>query len=73
MLEENIFQKMKNYIHGGHIGIEIGKNQIEVEGLDHIWVSKDLDSSLKSFLSCKEIRDWEKPSDHVPLILELSI
>ena len=41
--------------------------------LDHIWVSKDLDSTLKSFLSCKEIRDWEKPSDHVPLILELSI
>ena len=41
--------------------------------LDHIWVSKDLDVILKSFLSCKEIRDWEKPSDHVPLILELSI
>ena len=41
--------------------------------LDHIWVSNDLDSSSKSFSSCKEIRDWEKPSDHVPLILELSI
>ncbi len=41
--------------------------------LDHIWVSKDLGYMLKSFLSCKEIRDWEKPSDHVPLILELSI
>ena len=41
--------------------------------LDHIWVSKDLDNISKSFLSCKEIRDWEKPSDHVPLILELSI
>ena len=41
--------------------------------LDHIWVSQDLNSILKSYLSCKEIRDWEKPSDHVPLILELSI
>ena len=41
--------------------------------LDHIWVSKDLDTILKSFLSCKEIRDWERPSDHVPLILELTI
>ena len=41
--------------------------------LDHIWVSKDLETILKSFLSCKEIRDWEKPSDHVPLILELSL
>ena len=41
--------------------------------LDHIWVSKDLESIVKSFSSCREIRDWEKPSDHVPLILELSI
>ena len=41
--------------------------------LDHIWVSEDLENSLKSYLSCKEIRDWEKPSDHVPLILELSL
>ena len=41
--------------------------------LDHIMVSKDLEISLKSFLSCKEIRDWEKPSDHVPLIAEISV
>ena len=41
--------------------------------LDHIWVSNDLNAKLKSFLSCKEIRDWEKPSDHVPLISELII
>ena len=41
--------------------------------LDHIWVSEDLEDKLKSYKSCKEIRDWEKPSDHVPLILELSI
>ena len=41
--------------------------------LDHIMVSKDLETSLRSYLSCKEIRDWEKPSDHVPLIVELNI
>ena len=40
--------------------------------LDHIWISKDLEKSLRSYLSCKEIRGWEKPSDHVPLIIELS-
>ena len=40
--------------------------------LDHIMVSKDLEISLKSYLSCKEIRDWERPSDHVPLIMELA-
>ena len=32
MLEESLYQSMKSYIHGGHIGIEIGKNQIEEEG-----------------------------------------
>ena len=41
--------------------------------LDHIWVSNDLKNSLKSYLSCQEIRDWEKPSDHVPLVVELRI
>ena len=41
--------------------------------LDHIWTSQDLKSKLKSFLSCSEIRDWEKPSDHVPLIVELEL
>ena len=30
---ENFFQKIKSYIHGGLIEIEIGKNQIEVEDL----------------------------------------
>ena len=41
--------------------------------LDHIWVSKDLACKLKSFCICKEIRDWEKPSDHVHVIIELSL
>ncbi len=39
--------------------------------LDHIWVTQDLDQNLKSFESLREIRDWEKPSDHVPIVLEL--
>ena len=26
MLEENILQKMKNYTHGGHIGIKLEKS-----------------------------------------------
>ena len=40
MLVENIFQKMKSYIHGGLIEIEIGKNQIEEEGLIILWFQK---------------------------------
>ena len=39
--------------------------------LDHIWVSKNLDTSLKSASIYKETRSWEKPSDHVPVITEL--
>ena len=65
-------QKMKNYIHGGHIEIEIEKSN-RGRRLDHILVSKDLETSLKSYQSCKDIRDWEKPSDHVPLVVELRI
>ena len=41
--------------------------------LDHIWVTQDLDQNLKSFESLREIRDWEKPSDHVPIVVELNI
>ena len=41
--------------------------------LDHIWVSRPLEKQLKStnIISCA--RDWEKPSDHVPCILDLDI
>lgn len=41
--------------------------------LDHIWVSRPLENQLKStnIISCA--RDWEKPSDHVPCILDLLI
>ncbi len=41
--------------------------------LDHIWVSRPLLSSLKSAQILREARGWEpKPSDHVPVIVELS-
>jgi exodeoxyribonuclease-3 len=39
--------------------------------LDHIWVTKPLEKSLKSHKILQEARDWEKPSDHVPLIVEV--
>ena len=40
--------------------------------LDHIWVTKPLASKLKSHKILAEARDWEKPSDHVPVMLELA-
>ena len=40
--------------------------------LDHIWVTKPLASKLKSHKILAEARDWDKPSDHVPVMLELA-
>jgi len=41
--------------------------------LDHIWVTKPLTPALKSQTILSEARDWEKPSDHVPVILDLKL
>ena len=39
--------------------------------LDHIWVTKDLLRCHKSLEIYKAARDWERPSDHVPVMIEL--
>lgn len=39
--------------------------------LDHIWVTPPLKSRLANHVIIKEARNWEKCSDHVPLIIEL--
>ncbi len=41
--------------------------------LDHFWVSKNLFSSVKSGVIYKETRSWERPSDHVPIIVDIEI
>lgn len=38
--------------------------------LDHIWVTAPLKDHLHGFSVHKEARDWEKPSDHVPVIAD---
>jgi len=40
--------------------------------LDHIWVTQPLASKLKKHKILIEARDWEKPSDHVPVMLEVA-
>lgn len=40
--------------------------------LDHIWVTQPLKPSLKSHSILSDARDWEKASDHVPLIIDLA-
>ena len=39
--------------------------------LDHIWLSKELAPSLQNISVLREARGWERPSDHVPVMVEL--
>lgn len=41
--------------------------------LDHIWVTKPLESALNSHQILTDARDWEKASDHVPVIMDINI
>ena len=39
--------------------------------LDHFWCSLDLKSEVKTVRILKHTRDWKKPSDHVPVLINL--
>jgi exodeoxyribonuclease-3 len=41
--------------------------------LDHVWLSPSLASALRSMKVVREARGWERPSDHVPVIVDLEI
>jgi len=41
--------------------------------LDHIWVSKKLFPQVKSGVIYNETRSWERPSDHVPIVIDIDI
>lgn len=41
--------------------------------LDHIWVTPDLAPALKQCSTFKDARDWEGPSDHVPVMMDIAI
>jgi exodeoxyribonuclease III len=41
--------------------------------LDHVWVTPDLRSKLRSYAVLKDARDWPQASDHVPVMVELAI
>lgn len=40
--------------------------------LDHIWVTPQFKSQLKGYDVLSHMRDWEKPSDHAALILDIT-
>lgn len=41
--------------------------------LDHIWASKNIEKRIKSSEIIKKTREWKRPSDHVPILLEIEI
>ena len=41
--------------------------------LDHIWVTPALEAALAGHSVMTDARNWEKPSDHVPVITDFDI
>ena len=41
--------------------------------LDHVWSSADLSTHLASVEILRAARGWERPSDHVPIVVSLDI
>jgi exodeoxyribonuclease-3 len=41
--------------------------------LDHIWVSQELSGSVKWMRVLRDARGWERPSDHVPVMIRLEL
>lgn len=41
--------------------------------LDHIWVTPDLVPALDSYAILREARNWNQPSDHVPVALTMNL
>ena len=41
--------------------------------LDHVWVSKKLFPQVKSGVIYNGTRSWERPSDHVPIVIDIDI
>ena len=39
--------------------------------LDHIWVTPPLKDSVTAAQVAREVRGWEQPSDHAPVIVDL--
>lgn len=41
--------------------------------LDHVWVTPPLKDKLSGHEILSEARDWEKPSDHAPVLIDLDL
>lgn len=41
--------------------------------LDHMWTSPELAAQVSGHRLREDTRDWERPSDHIPLVTELAL
>ena len=41
--------------------------------LDHAWVTPAVEGALRSVETLRPARGWDRPSDHVPVTLTLSV
>jgi exodeoxyribonuclease-3 len=41
--------------------------------LDHAWVSEDLKTTVRAVEIARETRGWARPSDHVPVTVQLEL
>lgn len=41
--------------------------------LDHIWTSANLKTRILNAKILKDVRKWERPSDHVPVVMEMAL
>ena len=41
--------------------------------LDHIWVTPSLTQHLQAYHTLSDARDWQSPSDHVPIGIEIAL
>ncbi|BAT19495.1 exodeoxyribonuclease III [Asaia bogorensis] len=41
--------------------------------LDHVWLTPDLQPALTNLNVLRDVRDWDSPSDHVPVVFDLDL
>lgn len=41
--------------------------------LDHVWITPDLRPTLQNMAVLRDVRDWDSPSDHVPVVVDLDL
>lgn len=39
--------------------------------LDHVWASQALDGAISAHTIVRDARDWDRPSDHVPIVVRV--